>query len=624
MIFAFLRPLSGRQHRQIARTCRAFRFLLASIAALPEPAAAVASSSQPRPRPSLQSAASPPHSPRLRPPGSRASWASPPSTLKLQKSLILQAHATGIPVEHIISDPWWQLDQDTVDLVRQTLLTLLTPPRSPFARDEPPLPLSPREVDKWRRLMASVDKGYVKQLRRRRLRAKQEAGVRGEEVDAIARLDRSGSAVDLSVHVDPAPPQSPSLSASSPLSPGVPGHCFMVPPIPPFIPAAAPSTLSFWQQQVIPRWATMETHSLTQRLWGKEGIPALCRWDVWSRKLGREGGGSSSEREFRKCWRGERVDVEEEEKGEEPDDNGSPRRPVDPSDPSLRDRHSTSSNASTPSSPSSPSTPLPDTVHAFSLPAVALTAAESSIHNTLSDDSAAHSRRASIQNDLLRMFDPEHLADLDALDGLRASLSLPPVFSSLHSLLATFAYYQPETSYVQGMSYMSLLLLLYMPVVDAFAALCALIKHDWYDAYTNMNVAAMQSRCRAFSALLHHNRPRLALHLQALPPDTYFIEWMLTFYIPLLSFAFTSALFDLYLLRGEEVIYRAGVALLMLGEAELLSMPVLECSQWLRGGMKDAGVDEEQLWRVMTTVDFPPLTKAFFSKTKQRKSAGAL
>ena len=495
-------------------------------------------------------------------------------------------------VEHIISDPWWALDQSTVDLMKASLATLLTSPRSPHP-DAPPLPLSPREVEKWRRLMRAVDRGYVKQLRRRRLKAKQEAGVRGEEVDL---LERSGSAGDLSISVDYGP-LSPTLSVSagSPLSPSLPSHCYLVPPVPPFIPVPSPSTLSFWQQQVIPRFSAMQYHPLTLRQWSKEGIPAACRWEVWTRKLPRDP--STPEDTFARYWRGERGGEGEEEKTDAPD----------LSQPSTQ-RSSSTSSRSTPSSPSSPSTPLPDTVHAFSLPAVALTAAESSIQHTLEDSSA----NSSISNDLVRMFDGEHLEDLELLDGVRAAMGLPPLFSSLHSLLATFAAYEPDTSYVQGMSYMACLLLLYLPVVDAFTALCSLLRHDWYSSYAHMNVTAMQSRCSMFALTLSQNRPRLAVHLTSLPPDTYFIEWMVTFYIPLLSFAFTSALFDLYLLKGEEVIHRVGVALLTLGEEELLSCSVMECSQWLRGGMKDEGVDEEEVWRLMMAVDIPPIAKAFF------------
>ena len=466
--------------------------------------------------------------------------------------------------------------------------------------------------------MKAVDKGYVKQLRRRRLKAKRNAGVKGEEVDA---LQRSGSATDLSITVDP---PSPSPSATSPRSPSLPSHCFMIPPLPPWLPMPTISTLSFWQQQVIPRWDVMQSHPLTLRQWSKEGIPAPCRCEVWARKLPLEHD-RRGEALFRQYWRGERVEVEEE-KGEGGGDDGvtTPRkRRADSVVPSPRRSGSTvsspSSAGSTPSSPSSPSTPLPDTVHAFSLPAVALTAAETSIATTLDDTALTQSRRASIHNDLIRMFDADHLEDLDALDVVRGAAGLPPIFSTLHSLLATFAFYQPETSYVQGMSYMVLLLLLYLPPVDAFTCLCSLLTHDWYDAYTHMNVTAMQSRCAIFTQCLTHIRPRLASHLSSLPPDTYFIEWMLTFYIPLLSFAFTSALLDLYLLKGEEVIYRTGLALLLLGESTLLTLSAMEASHWLRGGLKDDGVDEEQLWRIMLALDLPPPARAFFASKEKTK-----
>ena len=137
-----------------------------------------------------------------------------------------------------------------------------------------------------------------------------------------------------------------------------------------------------------------------------------------------------------------------------------------------------------------------------------------------------------------------------------------------------------------------------------------------------MNVTAMQARCQLLSSLLRHNLPALASHLVQLPPDCYFVEWLLTFYVSLLSFTFTSRLLDAYLLQGEEIIYRVAIALLWSGERRLLAMDVGECSQWLRGGMKDDGdgLDEDELWRLVAKVDIPPGARAFFSTSKKARS----
>ena len=148
------------------------------------------------------------------------------------------------------------------------------------------------------------------------------------------------------------------------------------------------------------------------------------------------------------------------------------------------------------------------------------------------------------------------------------------------------------------------------------AALSAFVR---YAAYVSMNVTAMQTRCQLLSTVLRHNLPQLASHLVQLPPDCYFIEWMLTFYVSLLSFTFTSRLMDAYLLQGEEVIYRVAIAVLWWGERRLLAMDLGECSQWLRGGMKEEGegVNEDEVWRLMAKVVVPPVSQSFFSKSKK-------
>ena len=420
--------------------------------------------------------------------------------MKLQRSLILQAASAGEPVDAVISEPWWQLDQTTVDTMRSTLINLLTPPRSPswslqprLSSALPPspssLPLSPREVNRWHAMMRHVDRGYVKQLRRRRLRDKRRMGVRGEEVDDIARLERSLS----TERMDDSPSLSASFASTNLASP-LPSHCFAEPPVPYFLPDSPPSTVSFWRDQVLPRWADMSAHVLTVRVWGKEGIPAACRRDVWRTRLGNQN--AVTETVFRQHWRGsEAADDGGEESKTEEDENGSSSAAATLSTPNGSKRASmtpqvssptySSSSTSAPSSPSSPATPLPDALHAFSLPAVALLAAESSLSSQLTQlhdaQAAAPAAPDHIYNDLVRMFDEAHLDDIADVDSQRSEAELPPLMSTLHDTLATFAAYAPESSYVQGMNYMLCLLLLYMSPFEAFVALNSLLTHDWYD-----------------------------------------------------------------------------------------------------------------------------------------------
>ena len=341
--------------------------------------------------------------------------------------------------------------------------------------------------------MRHVDRGYVKQLRRRRLRDKQRMGVRGEEVDDIARLERSmsGSTSGGSgERLDDSPSLSTSFLSLSSTCP-LPSYCFVEPPVPFFVPESSPSTVSFWSDQVLPRWAEMSHHVLTVRLWSREGIPAGCRAEVWRTRLGNKKGVTDSV--FRQHWRGSptsEVEGKEDTKGDEYESevasavsavfshNGKAR--ID-SSPRVT---SPSSATSAPSSPGSPTTPLPDTIHAFSLPAVAMLAAEQSLSNQLTqlqdDQLSAPSDRDHIHNDLIRMFDERHLEDIDDVDEQRQAAELPPLMSTLHAVLATFAAYAPESSYVQGMNYMLCLLLLYLSPYDAFVALNSLLTHDWY------------------------------------------------------------------------------------------------------------------------------------------------
>ena len=515
-IVAYLAPADSVRLPALAVTCRLLHVLarspppLVANAAAPSLVAASVSSA-PRLLSHSHTFSTPP---RLPPPG-RPSAVPPsiPSTSKLQRSLILQAASSGEPVDSVLSEPWWQLDQSTIDTMRHTLINLITPPRSPHWSSSsssqrpspalPPsplsLPLSPREVDRWHSLMRRVDKGYVKQLRRRRLRDKQRMGVRGEEVDDIVRLERSMSSTTngSGERLD----DSPSLAAplASPSSYPLPSHCFAVPPLPFFLPESSAATISFWRDQVLPRWADMNRHVLTVRLWSKEGVPAACRRQVWSARLGNKK--ALTEATFRRHWRGSEVtdDGKDDTKSEEIDSGAVNALPVVATPDGkplagISPRVTSPSSTSAPSSPSSPATPLPDTIHAFSLPAIALLAAESSLSNQLTqlqvDFLPASSERDHIHNDLVRMFDEQHLDDIEEVDEQRSEADLPPLMSTLHAVLATFAAYAPESSYVQGMNYMLCLLLLYMTPYEAFVALNSLLTHDWYAQLAHTAAAA--------------------------------------------------------------------------------------------------------------------------------------
>jgi hypothetical protein len=109
-----------------------------------------------------------------------------------------------------------------------------------------------------------------------------------------------------------------------------------------------------------------------------------------------------------------------------------------------------------------------------------------------SDDSKAVSvtsgqkRRRSILNDIKRMFPEKSSYPINDADFI----------SSLQQILEALCNYQPELSYVQGMSYIAAMLLSHMEIHGAFICLVNMLKKDFFSPYTSFNVGVLRKKFR--------------------------------------------------------------------------------------------------------------------------------
>nr|CEL65076.1 TPA: hypothetical protein BN1204_009350 [Neospora caninum Liverpool] len=161
-----------------------------------------------------------------------------------------------------------------------------------------------------------------------------------------------------------------------------------------------------------------------------------------------------------------------------------------------------------------------------------------------------------------------------------------PLYGDCQNILEAWAFYRPDVGYVQGMSYLAAMLLIYLDPFPAFVCLCNLLNTPTLLGMYRMQTETVHKRYKIFDQLLMENCPELALHLEAVgvPPELYLLEWFLTLFTKALGIDVASFVWDCFFLEGEVVLYVVSVALMALLEKDLLACTdVAEASILLAG-----------------------------------------
>lgn len=148
-----------------------------------------------------------------------------------------------------------------------------------------------------------------------------------------------------------------------------------------------------------------------------------------------------------------------------------------------------------------------------------------------------------------------------------------PLHDDCARILEAYTFFRPDIGYVQGMSYLAAVLLLYLPAYQAFVGLCNLINSPSVLGLYRLEPEAVECRARLFNKLCSLEMPQVArrLDIVGLTPEMFLIEWFMTLYSKPLHIDIASVVWDLFLLDGEVVLYCTAIALLRLSEDELLS-----------------------------------------------------
>lgn len=158
-----------------------------------------------------------------------------------------------------------------------------------------------------------------------------------------------------------------------------------------------------------------------------------------------------------------------------------------------------------------------------------------------------------------------------------------PLHNALHSVLGAYACYNTQIGYVQGMSFLTAILLLNMDPFDAFVCLANLLNTKYLLACFCMNQTKMNRYFRVHEILFEHNIPKLYRHFeeQKVKPDLYLIEWIFTLFSKSLNIEATSRIWDMFFRDQEEFLFKAALGILNMYKETLIQMDFIHIVQFL-------------------------------------------
>mmetsp|Transcript_37366 Transcript_37366/g.81200 ORF Transcript_37366/g.81200 Transcript_37366/m.81200 type:complete len:426 (-) Transcript_37366:118-1395(-) len=175
-----------------------------------------------------------------------------------------------------------------------------------------------------------------------------------------------------------------------------------------------------------------------------------------------------------------------------------------------------------------------------------------------------------------------------------------PLHDDCMRILEAYTFFRPDIGYVQGMTYLAAVLLLYVPPYQAFVALCNLLNAPTLLGLYRLEQSAVQGRSDVFTRLCKVQFPEVARVIDdvGLMPEMYLIEWFMTIYAKVLPIDVASVVWDLFLLDGEVILYFTALGIISIVKDRLLQAPPgdLElCSQILGKDLRARISDPDEL-----------------------------
>lgn len=193
----------------------------------------------------------------------------------------------------------------------------------------------------------------------------------------------------------------------------------------------------------------------------------------------------------------------------------------------------------------------------------------------------------------------------------------------LERVLYAYTIYSPAIGYVQGMSFIVAMLLLYLDETEAFTCLVQLMSKRGVNDFFSLERDSINTYVNIFNFFFQKNLPLLYKHLQeeGLSSEMFLMDWLLTMFVKPLHLDLAARVWDCYLAGDELIAMKLALGILRLYAPTLCTMEMVDARTYLTHLPQD--LDFNRLWESVSHINVSLKTyekvRAKFESKKQKE-----
>ncbi|XP_039896383.1 ecotropic viral integration site 5 protein homolog isoform X4 [Simochromis diagramma] len=144
----------------------------------------------------------------------------------------------------------------------------------------------------------------------------------------------------------------------------------------------------------------------------------------------------------------------------------------------------------------------------------------------------------------------------------------------LFNVMKAYSLVDREVGYCQGSAFIVGLLLMQMPEEEAFCVFVKLMQDYRLRELFKPSMAELGLCMYQFEYMIQEQLPELHIHFQAQSFHTsmYASSWFLTIFLTSFPLPVATRIFDIFMCEGLEIVFRVGLAILQMNQAELIQL----------------------------------------------------
>ncbi|KAB0359228.1 hypothetical protein FD754_003384 [Muntiacus muntjak] len=144
----------------------------------------------------------------------------------------------------------------------------------------------------------------------------------------------------------------------------------------------------------------------------------------------------------------------------------------------------------------------------------------------------------------------------------------------LFNVMKAYSLVDREVGYCQGSAFIVGLLLMQMPEEEAFCVFVKLMQDYRLRELFKPSMAELGLCMYQFECMIQEHLPELFVHFQSQSFHTsmYASSWFLTVFLTTFPLPIATRIFDIFMSEGLEIVFRIGLALLQMNQAELMQL----------------------------------------------------